>query len=56
MNEFIDKNKNNRDQYVILDVEHAREAIKEIEKRTGVSAKPAEKKLEDAMKRKKVPA
>jgi hypothetical protein len=56
LNEFIDKNKNKRDQYVRLYVEEAREAVKEIEKRIGVSAEPAKKKLEDAMKRRKVPA
>ncbi len=56
LNEFIDKNKNNRDQYVRLDVEYAREAVKEIERRMTVSSKPAEKTLEEAMKRKKVTA
>jgi hypothetical protein len=56
LNEFIDRNKNNRDPYVRGYVEDARKAVKEIEKRMTVSSKPAEKTLEDAMKRKKVPA
>jgi len=56
LNEFIDKNKNNRDPYVREYVKEAREAIKEIEKRVGVSSKPAAKKLEEAMEKKKVPA
>ncbi|NYZ75889.1 hypothetical protein H0N98_01395 [Candidatus Micrarchaeota archaeon] len=58
LNEFIDKNKNNQDPYVRVYVEEAREAVKKIESRIGVSAKPAEKTLKDAMKRgeKKVPA
>jgi hypothetical protein len=56
LNEFIDKNKNNRDQYVRLDVEETRKAVKEIEKRVGVSAKPAEEKIKEAMGKKKLPA
>jgi len=56
LNEFIDKNKNNRDPYVREYVKEAREAVKEIEKRVGVSSKPAAKKLEEAMEKKKVPA
>jgi len=56
LNEFIDKNKNNRDPYVREDVEEAREAVKEIEKRVGISAKPAEEKIKDAMGKKKLPA
>jgi len=56
LNEFIDKNKNKRDQYVRLYVEEAREAVKEIEKRVGVSAKPAEEKIKDAMRKRKLPA
>jgi len=56
LNEFIDKNKNNWDPYVREDVEEAREAVKEIEKRVGISAKPAEEKIKDAMGKKKLPA
>jgi len=56
LNEFMDKNKNNRDPYVREYVKEAREAVKEIEKRVGVSSKPAAKKLEEAMEKKKVPA
>jgi hypothetical protein len=56
LNEFIDKNKNKRDPYVREDVDDARKAVKEIEKRIGVSAKPAEEKIKEAMGKKKVPA
>jgi len=56
LNEFIDKNKNNRDPYVREYVKEASEAVKEIEGRMTVSSKPAEEKLRKAMEKKKVPA
>jgi hypothetical protein len=54
LNEFIDKNKKNRDPYVRGYVEEAREAVKEIEKRIGVSVKPAEETLKKSIGKEKV--
>ncbi|NYZ75862.1 hypothetical protein H0N98_01255 [Candidatus Micrarchaeota archaeon] len=46
----------NKKDYDKQEMEAARDAIKEIERRMTVSSKPAEKKLEEAMRKKKVPA
>lgn len=51
---IINKHKGKEDEWGT--VEAACKAIKEIERRMTVSSKPAEKKLEEAMKKRKVPA
>jgi len=54
LEEYREKYKNSSDPYVKGDLKEARDAIKRIEKREGVSIKPAEEKLKEGMKREKV--
>ncbi|QLJ53179.1 MAG: hypothetical protein Sv326_1004 [Candidatus Fermentimicrarchaeum limneticum] len=54
--EILNRIVKNKKDYDEQEIEAARKASKEIEGRMTVSSKPAEKKLEEAMKRKKVPA
>jgi hypothetical protein len=53
LKEYIDNNKNKTDEDSRNNVKHAREAVKEIEGRLGVPAKPAEEKIKKAMMEKK---
>ncbi len=56
LEEYVEKNKNKTDDEVRASIGAARKAIKDIERRMTVSSKPAEKTLEEAMRKKKVPA
>jgi hypothetical protein len=54
LEKYIGENKNKKDGDTRLNIEHAHEAIKEIEKRIGVSAKPAEERIKESIERKPV--